>query len=53
MPLPHLAEQSRIVTRVAQLRRLCADLRQRLAASQFTQAHLAEALVEAVSFSEL
>ncbi|CAM8662128.1 RMtype1_S_BamJRS5ORF1993P-TRD1-CR1_like domain containing protein [Comamonadaceae bacterium] len=44
-PLPPLAEQSRIVTRVAQLRRLCADLRQRLAASQSTQACLAEALV--------
>jgi type I restriction enzyme S subunit len=45
VPLPPLAEQSRIVTRVAQLRRLCADLRQRLTASQSTQAHLAEALV--------
>jgi type I restriction enzyme S subunit len=45
MALPPLAEQSRIVTRVAQLRRLCADLRQRLSASQSTQAHLAEALV--------
>ncbi|MBC7618730.1 MAG: restriction endonuclease subunit S, partial [Candidatus Saccharibacteria bacterium] len=44
--LPPLAEQARIVTRVAQLRRLCADLRQRLSASQSTQAHLAEALVE-------
>ena len=43
--IPPLAEQSRIVTRVAQLRRLCADLRQRLSASQSTQAHLAEALV--------
>ena len=46
--LPPLAEQSRIVTRVAQLRRLCADLRQRLTASQSTQAHLAEALVDTV-----
>ena len=46
-PLPPLAEQSRIVTRVAQLRRLCADLRQRLTASQSTQANLAEALVQA------
>ena len=45
IPLPPLAEQSRIVTRVAQLRRLCSDLRQRLSASQSTQAHLAEALV--------
>jgi restriction endonuclease S subunit len=47
VPLPPLAEQSRIVTRVAQLRRLCTDLRQRLAASQTTQAQLAEALVAA------
>ena len=46
IPLPPLAEQSRIVTRVAQLRRMCADLRQRLTASQSTQAHLAEALVQ-------
>ena len=45
-PLPPCAEQSRIVTRVAQLRRLCADLRQRLSASQSTQAHLAEALIQ-------
>ena len=48
-PVPPLAEQSRIVTRVAQLRRLCFELRQRLAASQSTQAHLAEALVENVA----
>jgi len=48
IPLPPLAEQSRIVTRVAQLRRLCTDLRQRLTASQSTQAHLAEALVDTV-----
>lgn len=43
--LAPLVEQSRIVTRVAQLRHLCADLRQRLTASQSTQAQLAEALV--------
>jgi type I restriction enzyme S subunit len=49
IPLPPLSEQSRIVTRVAQLRRLCADLRQRLSASQSTQAHLAEALVESIA----
>ncbi len=48
VPVPPLAEQSHIVTRVAQLRRLCADLRQRLSASQSTQAHLAEALVQSV-----
>ena len=44
-PLPPLAEQSRIVTRVTALRRLCADLRQRLADRQSVQARLAEALV--------
>jgi type I restriction enzyme S subunit len=47
--LPPLAEQSRIVTRVESLRRLCSDLRQRLSASQSTQAQLAEALVENVT----
>lgn len=45
VPIPPAAEQSRIVTRVTHLRRLCADLRQSLSASQSTQAHLAEALV--------
>lgn len=45
-PLPPLAEQSRIVTRVTALRRLCADLRQRLAERQSVQARLAEALVQ-------
>lgn len=39
---PPVAEQSRIVTRVAQLR-------QRLSASQATQAHLAEALIKEVA----
>jgi len=46
IPLPPLAEQTRIVTRVTELLRLCADLRQRLAAGQATQSRLAEALVE-------
>ncbi len=45
-PMPPLAEQSRIVTRVTELRRLCATLRQRLAAQQTVQSHLADALVE-------
>lgn len=47
--LPPLAEQSRIVTRVTQLRRLCADLRQRLAEREVVQARLAEALVQQVA----
>lgn len=49
MPVPPLAEQSRIVTRVTALRRLCADLRQRLAERQSVQARLAEALVQEVA----
>lgn len=36
-------------TRVVQLRSLCADLLQRLTASQSTQAHLAKALVQEVA----
>ena len=48
-PLPPLPEQSRIVTRVAALRRLCADLRQRLAEREAVQARLAEALVQEVA----
>lgn len=47
IPLPPLPEQSRIVARVEALRRLCANLRQRLATSQTVQAKLAEALVQA------
>lgn len=47
-PMPPPAEQSRIVTRITALRRLCADLRQRLAERQSVQARLAEALVEQV-----
>lgn len=48
-PVPPPAEQSRIVTRVAQLRRLCADLRLRLSASQSVQSKLAETLVSEVA----
>lgn len=48
-PVPPLAEQSRIVTRITALRRLCADLRQRLAERQSVQARLAEALVQEVA----
>jgi len=46
IPLPPLNELARIVTRVTQLRQLCAELRARLATSQSTQAQLAEALVQ-------
>ena len=46
IPLPPLLEQSRIVTRVTALRRLCSDLRQRLQTAQATQSHLAQALVD-------
>lgn len=46
---PPLSEQSRIVTRVTALRRLCADMRQRLAERQSVQARLAEALVASVA----
>lgn len=49
VPLPPLAEQGRIVTRVESLRLLCAELRHRLAARQTTQAHLAEALIDEVA----
>ena len=49
IPLPPLPEQSRIVTRVTALRRLCADLRQRLAERQSVQSRLAEALVASVA----
>lgn len=45
-PVPPLAEQSRIVTRITALRRLCADLRQRLTERQAVQGRLAEALVQ-------
>jgi type I restriction enzyme S subunit len=45
IPVPPLSEMSRIVTRVNQLRSLCADLRQRLTTGQAVQSHLADALV--------
>jgi type I restriction enzyme S subunit len=51
IPLPPLPEQSRIVARVEELRRLCADLRQRLMHSQTVQSQLAEALVAEVATS--
>ena len=51
-PLPPLREQARIVARVEHLRRLCAELRQRLTQSQSTQATLADALVSASGIYE-
>jgi hypothetical protein len=48
-PLPPREEQLRIVARVESLRRLCADLRQRLTARQSTQSQLAEALIHEVA----
>lgn len=47
--LPPLQEQFRIVALFEELRQLCTDLRQRLAASQTTQSRLAEVLVEAAT----
>ena len=44
-PLPPLAEQHRIVVRVEELRRLCAQLRKRLTDARHTQSQLADALV--------
>ncbi len=49
IPLPPLGEQSRIVARVEELRRLCSDLRQRLTTSQTTRSRLAEALIAEVA----
>jgi type I restriction enzyme S subunit len=43
--LPPIAEQLRIVTRVNELRSLCADLRQRLSFAQESQSQLAQVLV--------
>lgn len=52
IPVPPLAEMDRIVARVTEFRRLCAELRHRLAARQITQGHLAQALVETAACSE-
>jgi len=45
LPISPRSEQSRIVTRVSELRALCADLRERLKKTQSVQSHLADALV--------
>ncbi|MDL5036732.1 restriction endonuclease subunit S [Comamonas sp. Y6] len=44
--LPPLAEQSRIVARVTELRALCQQLREKLAQARHTQTQLAQAWVE-------
>ena len=49
IPIPPLAEMTRIVACVTQLRRLCTDLRQRLAEREVVQARLAEALAQSVA----
>jgi type I restriction enzyme S subunit len=49
IPLPPLAEQSRIIARVSELRTLCTKLRQRLSAAQQTKSRLADALVTSVA----
>lgn len=46
VPLPPFEEQRRIVDRVNQLRRLCSELREKLASGQATQARLTDALIE-------
>jgi len=45
VPIPPLGEQRRIVARVEELRRLCANLRRRLTEARETQSRLADALV--------
>ena len=49
IPVPPPAEQSRIVSRVAALHALCAQLRKKLTDVRNTQSQLAEALVETVA----
>lgn len=43
------SQTCRDTTCIAQLRRLCVDLRQRLTTAEFTQSHLAQAFVSQVA----
>jgi type I restriction enzyme S subunit len=49
IPLPPLGEQSRIVTRVNELRSLCVDLRQKIQTSHKVQGRLAMALTDKIT----
>ena len=49
LPIPPISEQRRIVARVEELRRLCADLRQRLTQNREIQSRLAEVLVAEIA----
>jgi type I restriction enzyme S subunit len=53
IPVPPLSEQARIVTRVDELRRLCADLRARLTLRQTCQARFADALIDQAASTAL
>lgn len=46
IPVPPIAEQARIVARITELRRLCADLRRHMDRSSAIRAALADALID-------